>query len=308
VDTPYVMIRKAPYSVIIALLAFSALLVSCEKEVHINLGATPSQLVVEGQIETNQPPLVVLTNTVGFYAQVDLTTLQNSFVHGANVQVSNGARTITLREYGIDTGGSGNLFYFYSVDTANLANAILGQLDTFYTLTIHYNGKTYTSVTKIPAPKGVDSMWTGMPTLATKNTPANALQLFVNYTDPDTAGNFVRYFTKINGQPFYAGGVFNDQLINGKRVADLGLYAGFAATTNANGDSLSYFYPGDTVILKWCEIDRGVYTFWNTFAYSEQTLGNPFASPINVQGNISNGALGVWAGYGSTFDTLIIPQ
>jgi hypothetical protein len=53
-------------------------------------------------------------------------------------------------------------------------------------------------------------------------------------------------------------------------------------------------------------IDKGVYTFWNTYAFAQRAVGNPFSSPINVKTNISNGALGIWAGYGSSFDTLVV--
>ena len=33
--------------------------------------------------------------------------------------------------------------------------------------------------------------------------------------------------------------------------------------------------------------------------------GNPFAAPINIPSNITGGALGLWAGYSPTLDTLI---
>jgi hypothetical protein len=36
-----------------------------------------------------------------------------------------------------------------------------------------------------------------------------------------------------------------------------------------------------------------------------QTGGNPFASPTNIQTNIKGGALGVWAGFSTFYDTLI---
>jgi len=279
-------------------------LVSCQKEVHISLAGSPSQVVVEGAIETGVPPYVILTSTISFFSDISLSTLQNSFIHGANVQVSDGTSTVTLKEYSFDTGVN-NKFYIYTIDTANLTNIMLGQVNKYYTLTISYNSNTYQSVTKIPAQNGLDSVWFGPPALAGSKTPDSARQLFCNYTDPDTAGNYVRYFTQINSQQFFPSGIFSDEGVNGKTINDIGLYAGY--TGSGNGDSLSYFYPGDTVTLKWCEIDKGVYTFWNTEAYAASAAGNPFASPINVTSNISNGALGVWAGYGSLLYKRIVP-
>ena len=73
-----------------------------------------------------------------------------------------------------------------------------------------------------------------------------------------------------------------------------------------NRDSTGVAYPGDTVTLKWCSIDKATYDFWSTYEYSLGTLGNPFSTPIHVKSNISNNALGIWAGYGAVFKTLII--
>jgi hypothetical protein len=183
---------------------------------------------------------------------------------------------------------------------------MLGKLGKTYKLSITCNGTTYTATTKIPYPKGIDSLWFAEPTFKTSKTPDSAYQLFTNYTDPDTIGNFVRYFTRRNHEPFFPSQIFSDEVVNGKRIADLGLIAGYESVADANRDSLIYFYPGDTVQLKWSEIDRGVYDFWNTYQFAENAIGNPFASPINVQSNISNGALGIWAGYGSIIYTKVL--
>jgi hypothetical protein len=288
--------------------AFTILtLVSCEKEVHINLGTPATQLVVQGAVETGLPPYVVLTSTIGFFSQVNLGTLQNAFIHGANVQVACGNQTVTLKEYAIDTSFT-NKFYIYSVDTAMPGNVMLGQVDSFYKLTITYNGQIYTSTTKIPTPKGLDSIWFGTPVYQNSKTPVNALQLYANYTDPDTPGNCVQYFTARDGAPFYPSGIFNDDLVNGKVVDDIALFAGYDNGADVNRDSIIYFYPGEAVTVKWCEIDKNVYNFWNTYQFALSDVGNPFASPINVQSNISNGALGVWAGYGSISYKLTVPH
>jgi hypothetical protein len=42
------------------------------------------------------------------------------------------------------------------------------------------------------------------------------------------------------------------------------------------------------------------------FAY--QSIGNPFASPNKVLGNVSNGALGAFCGYAAFYKTIIIPH
>jgi len=296
------------FSKLFGLFSICLLFASCEKEVHINLATSPSQVVVQGAIESGVPPYVFLTSTVGFFSKIDLATLENSFLHGAVITVSDGSKTITLHEYAFDTGKTGAKFYIYSVDTIPGApNFMIGETGKSYSLSITYNGKTYTSITKVPQPKGIDSMWFGVPIFTSSKTPDSAKQLFVNYTDPDTLGNYVRYFTAINSQQYYAVDQFNDEVVNGKPLTQIPLTAGFDDAQDVNVDSLRYFYKGDTVYLKWSEIDKATYDFWNSYSYARNATGNPFASPINLKTNISNGALGIWGGYGSLVTMKVVP-
>jgi hypothetical protein len=293
----------------IVLMALLTLLMSCEKEVKINLNSAPPKLVVEGFIEKDYPPVVVLTRSIGYFSKIDLSTLSNSFVHNAIVTVDNGSRKVTLREYSIDTSG-GNKLYFYTLDTAGGIglNFFRGETNKSYTLTIEADGNRYESITKIPACKPVDSLIAEAPATPPDKLPT-AMILAVYYSDPDTFGNCVRYFTKRNSEPFYPGfnSVYDDQIVNGAQNARLPIAAGFRRTGSFS-DSSGYVFRGDTITLKWSAIDRGVFNFYTTYEYSLGTTGNPFSTPINVKSNISNGALGVWAGYGTTTTTLIIPK
>ncbi len=281
---------------------FLLIFASCEKDVNINLESVPPQIVVQGVIENGQPPYVILNTTFGFFSQVDLSTVANSFVHGAVVKVSDGIKTITLKEYSIDTSG-GNRFYVYFIDTTNLGNVLVGELGKTYTLTIDKDGQRYSSITKIPYPKGPDTVWFGEPVFKRPTTPATALEMFANYTDPDTPGNYVKYFTKRNNEQFNPGGIFTDELVNGQPVKNIDLFAGTPDDNSgsSNSDSVYYFFPGDSVTLKWCEVDKGIYDFWNTYEFAIRSGGNPFSSPINVKTNMTNGALGSWAGYGALY-------
>jgi hypothetical protein len=286
-------------------LLFIALFASCEKEVQVDLQSTPAQLVVQGVIENGQPPLVMLTTSIGFFSHVDISTIGNIFVHNALVTVSDGSRTVTLKEYAVDTAGN-TKFSFYTLDTGSAGNLLIGELGKQYSLSVTTGGKTYTAVTSIPHPKGLDSLWFGEPVFKRRKTPDNAQELYGNYTDPDTPGNYVRYYTRRNNDAFYPGGLFSDELVNGKVIRAVDLFAGYNDTANVNSDSVIYFYPGDTVTLKWCEIDKGVYNFWNTYEFALRSGGNPFSSPINVKTNITNGGLGLWAGYGTIYTTMVV--
>lgn len=291
-----------------AVISLICLLTACEKDVDLNLKDGDSRLVVEGYIENDRPPFVFLTKSIGYFSKIDLNTLQNSFVHGATVKVSDGTTTITLREYSIDTGSNGNKFSFYSIDTAG-SSFFVGTINKTYKLTIDLpDGKHYESTTKIPNPTTLDSVisiYPAPPFDTSKNPTARQIKLF--FTDPDTLGNYVRYFTQRNSEPYYAGlnSVYDDQLINGKPFSTT-FAMGENRSTQVPFDSLGLAYIGDTVTLKWCAIDKNVYDFWSTYEYSLGTLGNPFSTPVSVKSNVSNDALGVWAGYGAIYKTVIM--
>jgi hypothetical protein len=289
------------------MLTISVYLFSCEKEVSFDLGTSAEKVVVEGTIETDLPPYVFLTKSIGFFSKIDLNTLSNSFIHGAKITVSDGVKSFVLREYQVNNSGV-NLS-FYTVDSADLtALAFRGVTGKIYSLKIEYNGKSYESTTTIPVPKPLDTIWARKPNPGEMpdGYPDSRL-LFASYTDPDTLGNRVRYFTKRNSEqflpPYYS--VNDDAIINGTKI-DIQLNAGFNRMDTISRETFGFFYKGDTVIVKWSSIDKGVFDFWRTLEFSYGSTGNPFAAPVKVTSNISGGALGVWAGYGNTFDTLII--
>lgn len=297
------------FGVAVFLLAIS-LFFSCEKEVKIDLNTGDPRLVVEGGIENDLPPFVLLTRSIGYFSTIDLSTLQNSFVHDAQVFVTVNNKTVRLKEYSIDTGNNGNLFFYYGlVDLKNPVlpppdSLILGEFEKEYKLTIIADGKTYESYTKIPTPTPIDSVLTTIPDRPDPDPDSRVLKVY--FTDPDTPGNYLRYYTQRNSEPMYPAlnSVFPDEVINGKHF-----FSEFPLaeprSTEKPFDSLGLCYPGDTVILKWCAIEKQVYNFWSTYEYALGTLGSPFATPIQVESNISNNALGVWAGYGAIYKTII---
>ncbi|RYY21996.1 MAG: DUF4249 domain-containing protein [Chitinophagaceae bacterium] len=275
-------------TLLICVLLLISGLVSCEKEVQINLNSGEPRLVVDGQIETNGYPLVVLTKSIGYFSKIDLATIQNNFAHDAIVRVTDGLDTIQLREYALDTGfGGANKFYIYTIDTSDPGSFnFKGVTERTYWLMIEHEGKSYEGVTKIPNVKQVDSLWFRKPS---GNPPVEASRLmFIKFTDPDTAGNYIRYFTSTNSGLFLPGfnSVYEDDIVNGTTVDSLNLAAGYDRSRDPDLDSLGFFFAGDTVTLRWCAIDRGVFDFFRTYEYATGTVGNPFASPVNVSTNI----------------------
>ncbi len=287
---------------------------SCEKEVDINLSESSKSIVVEGVIETGAQPYVTLTRSIGFFDKINLSSVQyvsNAFIE---VQDVNTGKKVILKEYKIDTTIGSNTFFFniYGPDISD-PNAMnfKGEVNHFYKLTIQVDGKTHEGFTKIPVSTGLDSLRI-VPVVGKEDSFSSIVG---NYVDPDTFGNAVRVETQTkryikDGSPelFFTSfnSVYDDNIINGT-IVPLTVDLGFDKSrtyTQKEYQTIGYVKRGDTVTIKWSAIDNRVFTFWQTLAFSAGSVGNPFASPTKIQGNVSD-ALGVWAGYGATFYTII---
>ncbi len=291
----------------IAGILFLALaLLSCEKNIDFNLKQSADILVVDANIENGQPPTVVLTHSLNYFSNINPSIIANSFVHDAVVTISNGTLTHQLKEYTIPVAPGVN-FYSYSIDTSNLSTAFNGRLNTNYALKIVSVGKEYNAITSIPVlAKKPDSLWWKKAPF--QETDSNRIILMVKATDPPGLGNYVRYFTQKNRGLFFPGenSVFDDQVIDGTTY-EFQVQPGVDRNNPISVDD-NFFIRGDTITLKLCNIDKATYSFWNTWEFAHQSIGNPFAQPNKVLGNISNGALGAFYGYAAFYKTLTVPK
>lgn len=285
---------------ILAVLIFSA----CEKDISVNLPAQEAQLVVEGKFENGRYPEVVLTRSLNFFSKMTPATLLNAFVHNALVTVSDGSKIMTLYEQAIDSGNT--KFFIYKPDNRLSANNFTGKLAGTYTLRIQADNKAYESVTTIPS-RGMklDSVWWNLVVL--ENDSAMG-RLWARIKDSPEFGNYGRYFTRRNKGPFLPGltSVIDDQLVNGTTF-EIPVDAGVNKNEKLDLTTYAFFYPGDTVTLKFCNIDKATWDFWRTLDFAYNSNGNPFSSPTKILGNIP-GALGYWGGYAVTYKTIIISK
>ncbi len=286
------------------LFIFLLFITGCERTVEFDLDNVEPKLVVEATIENNQPPVVILSKSVGYFSKIDPVLLANSFVHGAEINISNGILTHRLKEYSVNVGNGVVLFY-YSIDSADLSTAFIGELGKNYSLQILADGNEYTSSTRIPfITKRIDSLfWKQAP----PNNPPEKVALMVRATDPPGLGDYVRYFTKQNSGPFLPGlnSVFDDQVIDNSTY-EVQVEKGVDRTSSLP-EGYAYFNKGDTVTFKLSNIDKATYDFWRTMEFTYLSVGNPFSSPTRVLSNISNGALGYFGGYASQYKTIVIP-
>lgn len=277
---------------------------SCEKAVEFDLDDVTPKLVVEATIENDQPPMVYLSKSLGYFSNIDQNTLANNFVRNAEVYVSNGTLTHKLKEYAVPAGAY--TFYYYSTDPASPATAFLGELNKQYSLRIVSEGKEYTATTRIPnTTRRIDSLfWKPAPA----GNPAEKVSVMIRAYDPPGFGDYIRYFTKKNRELFYPGltSVFDDQIIDGTSY-EVQLERGIERNGSVP-EGYSFFDKGDTVTLKLSNIDKATYDFWRTMEFTYASVGNPFSSPTKVMSNINGGGLGYFGGYASQYRTIIIPR
>jgi hypothetical protein len=282
---------------------FGFLFFSCEKNIDFKLKDAPPVLVVDAQVENGEAPVVALSRSLSFFSSISAEILANSFVHNAEVTMSNGLLTHRFKEYTVPLG-NGYFLYYYGIDSANLATAFIGEFNKQYSLSIKVDGQLYTAKTTIPRlTKIFDSLWTRLPP---PNVDTSKRILMARAIDPPGLGNYIRYYTKKNRQRFLPGynSVYNDEVVDGTTYqgqVDPGVDRNSPAPT---GDD-KFFARGDTISFKLSNIDKASYTFWTTWEFNQQSIGNPFSQPGKVIGNISNGALGAFCGYASQVGTVI---
>ncbi len=263
-------------------------------------------LVVDGSIEDGKPPYILLSTSLDYFSSINLQVLQELLVSGAVVTISDGTVTTTLKEYRQPLG-LGYYLIHYGSDSADPAGLFLGKQGSSYTLTIKKDQEIYTSVTTIPVvTKTIDSLWWKT---APNNADTSKVVLMARITDPKGFGNYIRYYTKVDSAGFLPGAnsTFDDQVVDGTTY-DAEVDQGVDRNNPPGQDDYGYFKRGDTITVKVANIDKATYDFWRTLEFGYQSVGNPFSSPVKILGNVSNGALGAFCGYGVQYKTLIVPQ
>jgi hypothetical protein len=272
----------------------------------------------------------LITRNSPYFGGINLNDLSQYFINGALVRVSSGTDTVILTEFctfllpedvkrdlitsfGYELSDSTEvpdiciytvpniINYFLTGDTTVVC---IGKELGKYDLYIEVDNKVLTASTSIPGLVPVENMYERPHPDDKKDS---LVSVYVTFTEPDTLGNFLRYFTSRNDEQFYpplSGSVYDDKLFNGATYS-LPLERGQSASEEFDLDTYSYFTKGDTVTVRWCTLDKAHYDFWRTI---ENDGGDsPFSAPVKIQTNIQGG-LGIWGGYGCSYATYIVPE
>lgn len=272
------------------------------------------QIVAEGYVEAGEnaaPTYVILTNSLPFFSEINQETFNDIYVRDATVTVSDGTNEVRLTELCLSELegelleiASAFLGFDASVVEAefclyiDLARELTPQVGETYRLRIETDTETLTASTTIPPHVPLDSLYF----VPTPGEPSDTLvQLIGELQDPPGEPNFYRYFTQINGGRTFApiSSVTDDRLFDGQYFA---FPIGKAETRETEFDPTEYgfFTKGDTVRLRWVNMDKEHFDFWNTLEFNALNQG-PFSSYTRVASNIEGNAIGIWGGYSVSY-------
>lgn len=282
------------------LLFLSVFTVSCTKDIIFEIPDQDPKIVIEGWIEQGKAPVVIVTRSAPYFDPIDSATLANSIVADAIVTVSDGVNKDTL------TLTINPLMYPFIMYT-DTASMITGQEGRTYYLTVQAGGTEYTAQTTIPPVLVLDSVWFEP---AVDETEYGSV--YGKGTDPGATNDYYRVFTMRKNKDFafipILGSVWDDKVFNGQSFVfemPRGFGSNVIPMSEEDMENFSLYRVGDTVITKLCHLDEISYFFWRAAESEVFSGGNPFSSTTSIPSNINGGGLGIWWGYGASYDTVI---
>lgn len=239
------------------ILFLSIITVSCEEVVDVDLNKSEPKLVIDASIKWEK-------GTSGNEQSIRLTTTGDYFNN--TVPAANGA-LVTITD-------SNSIIYTFIEDgtTGNYKctnfNAVL---DEVYTLSVNYNGQTYTSTDKlypVPTITTIEQNLGGF--------TGDEIELKFNFQDNGTEENYYLEEYKVPFRPFPLLGVFDDEFTNGNEMFSLIIDEDLEA-----GQNINFTLHG---------ISERYHNYMNILIGISGGLSNgPFSTPpATVKGNIIN--------------------
>lgn len=277
------------------------------------------EIVVEGFIEAGEgtaQAYVLVTRSIPFLSTIDLSTFDDLFVNNAKVTVNDGTNTIELIELcladlppaikdiaaqilGFDPDSTSLNICAY-VDVLDLLDRKVGGI---YDLKIETDESIITSSTTIPQHIPLTKLrWDDPP-----GTPSDTLaRLWVTIADNENEDDFYRYFTEENGTGFVIpfSSVTDDSFFDGQDF-EFPLNKAERRGGDFDPNTFGLYTRGDTIRIKWMNIDKAHFDFWNTLEFSRNNSG-PFSAFNRVTSNV-DGALGIWGGYSVGYYEEVVP-
>jgi hypothetical protein len=298
-----------------------SILISCRKEITLNLANASEKVVVQGSIEPGFPPYVILTRNQGYFDPIDSNTYNDLFIYEdeiSKIKVFKLDKTEIIDSIELSYEMIGDIAVFTNLDLT-IDWSTFSQEGFRYNLEFNWDSTLITSTTTIPFSVPLDSIWVeGTDNIQDNNYDINAI-----LTDPDSIGN--NYLVRSKRLEHWkidtlsTNGTRNendnslilvdcgpDILVNGESFetrfprpsGEGGFPNGSYKSSRYNKDSI--LLPEDVVLIKYSQVDLAAMKFWRGVVRNSTAGNNPFSEPMNLSSNI-NGGLGSWTGYGSRY-------
>lgn len=272
------------YLSIISLLVI-LLSTSCTKKIDIDLNDEENKrLVVDALFSTyGQAQHEVKLSMSANYYSADAPTN----VSGASVVVSDGSNSFTFSD-------AGNGIYKSSLGAAAIANKD-------YTLTINYDGKTYTASNYCDSVPNLDTI------VLEANYVDGSVTEIEDYTIKFTTqelvgfGDYYAWKIYVNGE--HRNNTVSEQLSQSDEFLPDGSYLYELELT-----SIDDIESGDTVMVAQHAISKDTYDAYFAILFQTDFRGGIFDSPpANVPTNLSEGAVGLFSVSGESRNFTIVP-
>lgn len=251
-------------------------LLSCEKEINIDLETAEPQYVIEGNISNADGPYFVsIFKSVAFSERNDFPPVSGALV----VIRSSNNEVDTLKET-----GSG----IYSTTT------LQGKVETTYILQIESEGNSFNAQSTIPALTILDSI-----RFIDFSSPngENSKAIVPVFQDPIDQANYYRFIQSKTSFRDNSYILFSDFTFNG----NVNQRPIFSQDFEMN--------PGDTLSVEMRSLDPGTFLYFNALSRITGNGPNQVATPTNPPNNIKGtSALGYFSAHTSQSLEAVVPN
>ena len=255
---------------LLALIAFTG----CRDVINVDLNTVEKKIIITGKVSNDptEPQTVKITRSINVSESSTVTPL----VTNATVTISDNA------------GNTKSLTQTVANSGVYQTTALLGVVGRTYTLKVAIDGKTYTSVSTMPAMVKFDTLVAVNGALFGRAaTEYFALPI---YNDPAGIKNYYRFNQIVNGKliPTY---IDNDDFTDGK-----------TSFQPLAGRGTTILKKDDVLTVEMQSIDKGVYDYFNTL--DEASSGQ--SVPANPETNIVGGAFGYFSAHTVQRKTVVV--
>lgn len=260
------------------------IIISCEETEFTNHS---SKIVIDGYIDEGGFPIVMITTSVPISTTpIKVNDLENHLLRWAKVSINDGENEVIL------TGKYDSSYFPPYVYTSG---HLRGEQGKTYTLKVEYDNYFATASTTIPSPPQIDS-------IKIEPTSVDSLcKIILCFTDDCNELNYYKTFVRKGKdsrqwKSSYLG-IISDEVLgkNNELIVNQG---SFLTDTI---DFSPFFNYNDTISIKFAEIDKIAYHYWNDYENYTSFSRNPlFPMTQNLHSNILGG-FGCWYGCGAKF-------